>query len=70
MRLDKENEGHDTIFLNRFVSLIFSVEGLDLVIVRPFPHSNPCRCEQFFCSNWARQIAPLETGKKPPVIEV
>ncbi len=23
MRLDKENEGHDTIFLNRFVSLIF-----------------------------------------------
>jgi len=46
------------------------VQGLKQVIAWPFPHSNPCRCEQFFCSNWARQIAAIEAGKAPPAIKV
>jgi len=70
MRLDIENEGDDTIFLNRFVSLIFSREGLGMVIARPFPRIGPGQSEQFFCSNWTRQIAAIEAGKKPPVIGV
>lgn len=46
------------------------VEGLDLVVARPFPHTGPGQSEQFVCSDWAKQIAEIEAGKKPPVIEV
>ena len=46
------------------------IEGLDLVIARPFPHTGPSQSEQFVCSDWARQIAAIEAGKKPPCVEV
>jgi len=46
------------------------VEGLDLLIARPFTHTGPGQSEQFVCSDWAKQIAAIEAGKKPPVNEV
>jgi GDP-4-dehydro-6-deoxy-D-mannose reductase len=46
------------------------VEKLDVVIARPFPHTGPGQSEEFVCSDWAKQIAEIEKGKKPPVIQV
>ena len=45
-------------------------ENLDIVIARPFPHTGPGQSEDFVCSDWAKQIAEIESGKKPPVIQV
>ena len=43
-------------------------EDLDIVVVRPFPHTGPGQTADFVCSDWARQIALIERGKLPPVI--
>ncbi|MGQ9802172.1 MAG: GDP-mannose 4,6-dehydratase [Candidatus Saccharicenans sp.] len=45
-------------------------ENLDIIIVRPFPHTGPGQSEQFVCSDWAKQIVEIENGKRPPVIQV
>ena len=45
-------------------------EKLDIVVARPFPHTGPGQSEQFVCSDWAKQIAEIESGKEPPVIQV
>jgi GDP-4-dehydro-6-deoxy-D-mannose reductase len=44
--------------------------GLDVVRVRPFNHIGPGQSERFVASNFARQIAEIERGDRPPVIEV
>lgn len=44
--------------------------GLRSVVTRAFNHTGPRRGEVFVASNFARQIALIEAGKKPPVIEV
>lgn len=46
------------------------VEKLDIIIARPFPHTGPGQSEQFVCSDWAKQIAEIESAKKPPIIQV
>jgi GDP-4-dehydro-6-deoxy-D-mannose reductase len=46
------------------------VENLDIVIARPFPHSGPGQTPDFVFSDWARQVALIERGQKPPFIEV
>ena len=46
------------------------IKGLDLVIARLFSHAGPSQSKQFVCSDWARQTAAIEAGKKPPAIEV
>jgi len=45
-------------------------EGLDIVIVRPFPHTGPGQSPDFVCSDWARQVIQIERGKQEPVIRV
>jgi len=45
-------------------------EGLDIVMVRPFPHTGPGQTADFVCSDWARQIALIEKGALPPLIKV
>jgi len=47
-----------------------SVEGLDIVIARPFPHTGPGQSEDFVCSDWARQIVRIERGESEPVVRV
>ena len=45
-------------------------EGLDIVIVRPFPHTGPGQSAEFVCSDWARQVIRIERGTQDPVIRV
>ena len=45
-------------------------EDLDIVVVRPFPHTGPGQTADFVCSDWARQISLIERGKLAPVISV
>jgi len=44
--------------------------GLKTVRTRGFNHTGPRRGEVFICSNFAKQIAEIEKGKKEPVIYV
>jgi len=43
--------------------------GLDIVRVRPFNHIGPCQSSQFAVPNFARQLAAIERGRQPPVLE-
>ncbi len=52
--------------LSRFYS---EIEGLDIVIARPFPHTGPGQSADFVCSDWAFQIAKIEKGLVEPVIK-
>jgi GDP-4-dehydro-6-deoxy-D-mannose reductase len=44
--------------------------GLKVIRTRTFNHEGPRRGDVFVTSNFARQIAEIELGLKPPVIEV
>ena len=44
--------------------------GLRTVRTRAFNHEGPRRGEVFVTSNFAKQIARIEAGKQPPVLEV
>ncbi|WP_248927697.1 GDP-mannose 4,6-dehydratase [Paenibacillus hamazuiensis] len=44
--------------------------GLHIVTTRTFNHTGPRRGENFVTSNFAKQIAEIEAGKKPPVLYV
>lgn len=44
--------------------------GLHVVMTRTFNHTGPRRGENFVISNFAKQIALIEKGLKPPVIHV
>jgi GDP-4-dehydro-6-deoxy-D-mannose reductase len=48
----------------------FQSYGLPIVRTRAFNHEGPRRGDVFVTSNFARQIAEIETGKRPPVIHV
>ncbi len=48
----------------------FSSYQMKIVRTRGFNHTGPRRGEVFVTSNFARQIAEIEKGKKEPVIEV
>src|SRR5579883_2746123 len=43
--------------------------GLDIVRVRPFNHIGPRQAPQFAVSNFARQLAAIESGRQPPVLQ-
>jgi GDP-4-dehydro-6-deoxy-D-mannose reductase len=45
-------------------------EGLPLLVVRPFNHVGPRQGPGFVCSDIARQIAEIEKGRRPPVLEI
>jgi GDP-4-dehydro-6-deoxy-D-mannose reductase len=44
--------------------------GLSATVVRPFNHTGPGQSDAFVVPNFARQIALIEAGLQPPVIEV
>jgi len=46
----------------------FRSYGLPIVRVRPFNHTGPCQSSKFVCSNFARQVAEIELGVRPPTI--
>jgi GDP-4-dehydro-6-deoxy-D-mannose reductase len=43
--------------------------GLDIVRVRPFNHIGPRQAPQFAVSSFARQLAAIERGRQPPILE-
>ena len=44
--------------------------GGDVVRVRPFNHTGPGQRSDFVCSDFARQVAEIENGRRPAVLEV
>lgn len=44
--------------------------GLPIIVTRTFNHTGPRRGENFVTSNFAKQIAQIEKGVKPPVLYV
>ncbi len=44
--------------------------GMRIVRTRGFNHTGPRRGEVFICSNFAKQIAEVEKGKREPVVHV
>jgi GDP-4-dehydro-6-deoxy-D-mannose reductase len=44
--------------------------GLDVVRARPFNHTGAGQAPTFVCAALARQIAAIEAGRQPPVLEV
>ncbi len=44
--------------------------GIDIIILRPFNHTGPGQSDDFVLPSIARQIAEIECGKRPPLIEV
>ncbi|MBX6770378.1 MAG: GDP-mannose 4,6-dehydratase [Chloroflexi bacterium] len=48
----------------------FKSYGLRTVVTRGFNHTGPRRGEMFVTSSFAKQIAQIEKGLRPPVIEV
>jgi len=46
----------------------FRSYGLPIVRVRPFNHTGPRQSSRFVCSNFARQVAEIELGLRPPTI--
>ena len=51
-------------------SMYHKAYGLKIMITRSFNHIGPGQSEGFVCSDFARQIALIETGKQDPVIMV
>src|SRR5262249_10553771 len=45
-------------------------DGLDVVVARPFNHAGPRQSPEYVVSSFARQIARIEAGLAPPVIDV
>lgn len=46
------------------------VHGMDIVRVRPFPHTGPRQAPTFVFPDWARQLAEIEAGRRPPQLLV
>jgi len=46
------------------------VEKLDVVVARSFPHTGPGQTADFVFSDWASQVARIERGEAPPLLEV
>lgn len=46
------------------------IEGLDIVVARPFSHTGPGQSSDFVCSDWAFQIAQIEKKNENPRIQV
>jgi GDP-4-dehydro-6-deoxy-D-mannose reductase len=48
----------------------FRSYGLTVVRVRPFNHTGPRQSSEFVCSDFARQIAEIDLGLRPPTLTV
>jgi GDP-4-dehydro-6-deoxy-D-mannose reductase len=48
----------------------FAAHGCDVVRARPFGHLGPRQSDAFVAASFARQIAEIEAGLRPPVLHV
>jgi GDP-4-dehydro-6-deoxy-D-mannose reductase len=44
--------------------------NLEVIRVRPFPHTGPRHAPQFVFPDWAQQLAAAEAGRRPPHLHV
>jgi len=49
---------------------VFAARGLDVVRARPFNHTGPGQGDAFVASSFARQLAEIEAGRRPPRLAV
>lgn len=54
----------------RLVCRYGNQHGLEIIRVRPFPHTGPRHAPRFVFPDWARQLAEIEVGRRPPRIQV
>jgi GDP-4-dehydro-6-deoxy-D-mannose reductase len=47
-----------------------AAQGLDIVRARPFNHIGPRQDGRFVVASFARQVAEIEAGLRPPLVEV
>jgi GDP-4-dehydro-6-deoxy-D-mannose reductase len=47
---------------------VFADRGLEVVRARPFNHTGPGQSDAFVASSFARQLAEIEAGTRPPVL--
>jgi GDP-4-dehydro-6-deoxy-D-mannose reductase len=47
-----------------------SIENIWIIITRSFNHTGPGQNPSFVCSDWAKQIAEIEKGKREPIVKV
>lgn len=45
------------------------IRALDIVRMRPFNHAGPRQADSYVLSSFARQVAEIEAGLRPPVLE-
>ncbi len=51
-----------------YCAYLHRAAGLDIVRARPFNHSGPGQPDSFVLSSFARQIAGVERGSRPPIM--
>ena len=49
---------------------VHAARGLPVIRMRPFNHTGPGRPDRFVASSFARQLAEMEAGLRPPVLRV
>ncbi|MEO0142339.1 MAG: GDP-mannose 4,6-dehydratase [candidate division WOR-3 bacterium] len=57
-------------YMAELVCSDYAREGIDIIILRPFNHTGPGQSDDFVLPSIARQVAEIESGKRPPLIEV
>ncbi len=55
---------------DHYCSFFHKATNMHVITMRPFNHTGPGQSEQFVLSNFAKQIAAIEAGMKPPVMQV
>src|SRR5438445_388663 len=66
-----ENPYGGSKIASEFLAVQFgSSYGLPVVRVRPFQHTGPRQSPAYVCSSLARQVAEIEAGSRPPILEV
>lgn len=48
----------------------YATMGVEVVILRPFNHTGPGQSDDFVLPSIARQIAEIEYGRRPPLVEL
>jgi GDP-4-dehydro-6-deoxy-D-mannose reductase len=54
---------------DHYCAYLSRIRALDIVRMRPFNHAGPGQADSYVLSSFARQVAEIEAGFRPPVLE-
>lgn len=54
---------------DQYCAHLSRIRALDIVRMRPFNHAGPGQADSYVLSSFARQIAEIEAGLRPPMLE-